>query len=258
MAIQGSGFSNVVTGSLNGLQISGFNNTVTDTLDGVQASGFVNVSKEKLRGAQFAGFVNAAKKVEGYQLAGFVNAAKDVNGTQIGFINAARSYKSGAPIGFLNFVKDGYHKLEISGSETMLGNVTFKTGVERFYNILTVGFTPLNNRYAWSYGYGIGSMIRFNEKWGLNTDITGNHLSYNNKHLNELNLLMKWEVEANYFIGNHLSIFCGESLNGFFTSNYKLDGTDFDDAIIPFKTFEYDDAVVKQIYYPGVNIGIRF
>lgn len=258
LAIQGSGFSNVVTGSLQGIQVSGFTNTVTDTLDGIQASGFVNVSKKKMSGMQISGFVNAAQKVDGYQLSGFANAATDVNGSQISFINVARSYEQGAPIGFLSIVKHGFHVLEVHATETMYANLTLKTGVEKFYNIFTGGYQPMGNSFAWSYGYGVGSLIKFNNEWGINTDFTASHISYGNKFERNLNLLASWQIELNYFLGQNFAFFGGASLNGFCTSKFKPESSEFYDAIIPYKTYQFNDGVIKQIYYPGVSLGVRF
>lgn len=256
--IQGSGFSNVVTGSLQGIQVSSFTNTVTDTLDGIQASGFVNVSKKKMSGMQISGFVNAAQKVDGYQLSGFANAATDVNGSQISFINVARSYEQGAPIGFLSIVKYGFHVLEVHATETMYANLTLKTGVEKFYNIFTGGYQPMGNSFAWSYGYGVGSLIKFNNEWGINTDFTASHISYGNKFERNLNLLASWQIELNYFLGQNFAFFGGASLNGFYTSKFKPESSEFYDAIIPYKTYQFNDGVIKQIYYPGVSLGVRF
>jgi len=258
LAIQGAGFSNVVTGSLQGIQVSGFTNTVTDTLDGIQVSGFVNISKEKISGIQISGFVNAAKKVDGYQLSGFVNAASEVTGSQVSFINIAKRYHQGAPIGFISFVKEGFHCLEVSASETMYANVSLKTGVEKFYNIFTGGYQPMGNSFAWSFGYGLGSFIKFNNGWGINTDFTASHISYDNKFEQNLNLLASWQLELNYLIGSNFTIFGGASLNGFFTSKFKPESSEFYDAIIPYKTYQFNDGVVKQIYYPGVTLGVRF
>jgi hypothetical protein len=258
IGIQGSGFSNVVTGDLQGIQASGFSNVVTDSLTGIQASGFANVSKSYIKGLQVAGFLNASKEIDGYQLSGFTNVTGKLNGLQLGFINFADSVEQGAPIGFLSFVRKGFHKIEISSSESFTANLTLKTGVEGFYNILTAGANFTTPTLTWGLGYGIGSMTRINEKWSFNSDLIVNYVGYENEKFDDLNMLVNWQIEASYMVAKHLTIFGGASINGFYTTKYDYDKNDFDTRAVPYSVFEFDDGWVKQLYYPGVNVGVRF
>lgn len=260
LGIQGSGFSNVVTGDLQGLQVSGFSNVVTDSLVGIQGTGFVNISKSYIQGLQVAGFVNASKELDGYQFSGFANATGKLNGMQVGFINIADTVERGAPIGFLSIVKKGYHKVELSANETMNANLTFKTGVKGFYNILNAGIRPLpNNKLVWSYGYGIGSMAQMSDKWAFNTDLIFNHVNYDNEFdIDDLSLLINWQIEANYSIMDHLTVFGGVSVNAFYSSRFDYDKGDFDLSAVPYSLYEFDDGWIKQVYYPGLTIGVRF
>lgn len=257
--LQGSGFSNVVWGGGTLFQFSGFSNVVKGASYGVQISGFSNVATDSISGFQGAGFVNVASgKLDGFQVSGFINAAGEVDGAQLGFINIAKSYEQGAPIGFLSVVKEGFHEIEIGGTETMPANLAIKTGVEGFYNIFSFGFNPLVPQNAWSYGYGFGSMTRLTPKLGINADFIINHVSYGNRHLNELNLLTNLQVEANYFAKNWLTVYGGLSFNGFITEHLQADNQSFRTDVVPFEAASYNDGVVKQIYYPGVSLGVRF
>ena len=44
----------------------------------------------------------------------------------------------------------------IETNETMLLNVNAKLGVEKFYNVFTLGATPMHKKIFWTFGYGMG------------------------------------------------------------------------------------------------------
>ena len=172
--IQASGFGNMNFGSTSGVQAAGFGNMVFRNFSGIQASGFGNlVLQETKSSIQAAGFENAVigngsgvqaagfgnivgKDFKGIQVAGTANVVGGTfsglqvslfnyakiarNGYQIGLINYAGE-NNALPIGLLSFVrKGGYKRLEFSTDEVNWLNLTFKTGVKHFYNILTLGY----------------------------------------------------------------------------------------------------------------------
>ncbi|MCY7351974.1 MAG: hypothetical protein LH606_15130 [Cytophagaceae bacterium] len=136
---QVAGFANINAGSNNGFQLAGFTNLNGRDNQGAQISGFANGTLSNNTGLQLSGFANFARlNQHGWQISGFANYARTVTGGhQIGLFNYADSSAT-APIGFLSFVrKNGYRRLEISGDEVLPANLTFRTGVRRFYNIFT-------------------------------------------------------------------------------------------------------------------------
>ena len=98
------------------------------------------------RGSQIAAMTNfATAKLSGSQISAFYNHGRNVRGTQIGLFNYADTL-GGVPIGLISFVKTGYHKLEISADEIFHANLAFRTGVSKFYNILSAGIMPEQNK----------------------------------------------------------------------------------------------------------------
>lgn len=166
--LQASGFLNVAD-EITGIQASGFAN-LSKNLTGVQGSGFVNVARD-VKGIQGSGFANMARDVEGVQASGFINVAHNVKGLQVaGFINICDSIE-GIPVGFISIVKKGgYRNFEISTSEWSPVQLTYRMGIEKFYNVYSI--SKLNggwDRYALGFGFGHNRQI-FN-KTDLNIEL---------------------------------------------------------------------------------------
>lgn len=162
---QFAGFGNVVGRNLYGIQMAGFFNKVRgNSTNAIQAAGWSNKTRgDANRIIQLAGFSNRTRDLRtGLQIAGFINHARHVtNSLQIGVINTAESTNS-IPIGLLSFVRtNGYKRVEIGANETFPVNLTFRTGVKWFYNLLTVGAIPTdaNGESIWQVGYGLGTGV---------------------------------------------------------------------------------------------------
>jgi len=195
-----SGFANFTSQNVDGVQISGFTNVALQDVKVAQITGFVNVGLGDVRLAQAAGFANVAvgdvqagqfsafanycRNVggiqasgfsnivsgtnKGIQVSGFLNYATNLNGLQLAPFNICDTVSSGLPIGVLSFVRKGYHTLEFTTDEFFRANVSFKTGIRRFYNILTAGL----NEDMIHAGYGLGTQFRFSERWRMSLDIS--------------------------------------------------------------------------------------
>ncbi|MBK9047322.1 MAG: hypothetical protein IPL74_11565 [Bacteroidetes bacterium] len=206
--VQAAGFVNLVRGDVNGVQAAGFVNTTWSNFKGAQFAGYVNVVKGNVDGAQFAGFVNCTLDsmkgfqaagfcnyvggtMKGTQLSGFVNVARGhLKGTQIGFLNYAKTVKGsqigflnftdtseGIPVGFLSFVKSGYHKIEIGTDELLPLNISLRTGVNAFHNILSAGINPgTGDTLLWNFGYGFGTTYKITPKTAIDFDITSSQM----------------------------------------------------------------------------------
>lgn len=178
---QVSGFYNIAYGNVGGGQLTGFGNFASGDVAGWQASGFINTAKGNVDGGQITGFANfadsvnalqaagfmnlAAGEIKGAQIAGFLNIAEQVNGIQLAPFNVADSATKGIPIGVFSFVKHGFHSFGYNASATLPISVSFKTGVDRFYNIFSIAQNPFSTEGYSALGYGLGSMERFNDKW---------------------------------------------------------------------------------------------
>jgi hypothetical protein len=195
LGVQGSGAVNGVVGNMFGAQVGGTGNVVLGDIRGFQVGGWGNFAKNckgvqitggmnyvldtvtmmQLAGAfnyadvstglQLSGVVNSCKNsCRGMQISGMYNYAGTLNGTQIGVFNQCDNYESGFIFGLMSFVKNGVHQLEISSDENIFLNAAFKSGIPRFYNIVSAGRSFKNDQFIWSIGYGAGTRFNLNQK----------------------------------------------------------------------------------------------
>ena len=295
------GVFNVNRGTTKGVQAAGITN-VGSEIKGVQASGILNVAWQKSAGVQVAGILNVARKgSSGIQVAGIGNVAgreskggmqasgifninggktnlqvapilnvgKNVKGCQIGLINIADTI-GGASIGLINIVRNGYNRVEFSGSEVLYFNAELKLGSKGFYNIFHAGFRPLNRDEGhYAFGYGFGTFIRTKKKrLSHNLELLVTQIKdvkrpadaggQSTKQLNLLNQF-RWTIDCR--IGRRTSLFVGPTFNVMVsklidpaTNEYTLD-------ILPYTVFEEVTKGADPVYlagWVGFNAGIRF
>jgi hypothetical protein len=214
---QFAGFANLTGDSVEGAQFAGFANINGGVVKGAQFSGFMNLASKGFQGGQFAGFINmAAKESRGIQMSGFMNVAGKLKGSQIGLFNFADTL-SGVPVGLLSLVNKGYHKLEFSYDDMGYGHLSFRSGVNKFYNIISAGaYTDLNtDTVNWTFGYGIGTAPRLADWLHLNIDLTANQIVHGNVQ-SPLNQLAKIHAGLDFHLTKNISLFGAVVLNGYF------------------------------------------
>lgn len=244
--VQASGLINANMDPVNGVELAGLVNFNSDTVEGVQLAGLLNVNLKPISGVQGAGLLNVlyakessvaqvaglmnaslgnasgiqvsgllnicAKEFEGVQATGLVNYATRINGSQIGILNISDTC-SGIPIGFLSYVNKGYHQLEISTDELYPINISIRTGVRSFYNILSAGMLLDSlEDIQWYFGYGIGTALNIGKKWQLNLDVNMNQPLHGNI-LNSFAPLSKLNVTVEKRFSKYFSIAAGPCLN---------------------------------------------
>lgn len=252
---QFAGFFNYLKGQVDGVQMAGFAN-ISGEVDGVQASGFYNKNKGT-KGAQLSGFLNITDSLKGVQAAGMINIAKNVRGVQLGVINISDSVASGVPIGLVNIVKkNGFISPGIESDDVMPYRLTFRSGLEKFYTVLSVGINP--DEY-WSYGAGFGSRIHLSEKKKvfLNPELRWHNINEGRIKANENNHLVKLNMNVGFQALNHLYITAGPSVNFYFTN--QLD--EFGQPIIDLtKNPSVDEQSGSRRYqvWVGYTVGIGF
>lgn len=299
--IQIAGVGNVVGGEVEGTQVGGVFNVNKGTTKGVQAAGIINVGKE-IKGVQAAGILNVARKgSDGIQAAGIANIAgreskggiqvsgilnvnggttnlqvapilnigRNVKGCQIGLINIADTI-GGASIGLINIVRNGYNRVEFSGSEVLYFNAELKLGSKGFYNIFHAGYRPLNKEEGhFAYGYGFGTFIRTKKKrLSHNLELLVTQINDIKRPADlgvpsssKLNLLNQFRWTIDYRVGRRTSLFIGPTANVMVsklvdqtTGEYKLD-------ILPHTFFDEVTTGTNPTYlagWIGINAGIRF
>jgi len=288
--LQMAGITNIVRGSMTGLQVGGIYNFSQESQSGVQIggianstmkqsvgltlagianyqsgakgvsmAGITNVNFGKSSGLQVAGIANVnLGSVTGLQLAGIYNYVSTLNGAQIGFVNYSDSVSKGIPIGFISIVrKNGYRKLEFESNETFYGNLTFKTGVRRFYNIFSIGGRPGKTGY-WGPGYGIGSAWDVNPKVGMNIDLIAYHVNEGESWTNELNLMNRLKLNLSYRISPRLELIGGPVYVVSVSQITDAEGNVIGGGYLP--TWTLSDKVhgsTRVSSYLGFNIGLR-
>ena len=258
---QFAGVFNLAAQSSFTAQFAGVFNIGAKTLRGIQAAGVFNIAGGDLKGTQLAGVFNiAGNQMKGAQIASVFNVASKVKGVQIGLINLADSV-GGIPIGLISIVRKGYHKIEISADEIFYNNLSFRTGVRQFYNILSVGAKPDTYREGevmWTFGYGLGTAPRLSRKWFLNLDISSNQVVKGNT-IEAINLLNKFYLGFDYQAFKMMSLTFGATLNGYVTDNtydaYPPLFTDYQPNIFLDRNIGTDHNLKMWI---GAKVGLRF
>jgi hypothetical protein len=223
-----AGFCNVNLGNLKGGQFAGFCNYNHKNAKGIQAAGFGNVTRGNFKGAQLSGYGNiAVGNVEGAQISGFFNYAKKVKGVQLGFVNIADSV-DGASIGFFSFVKKGLHQIEVSTDEVFYGNLSFRTGSHKFYNIFSAGMSPKANGLLWHIGYGVGTSFRVSDRLRSDISLSAQHVSkgllYNGtSELYKLYFGLEYKLIDRCFIafGPTFNLYFGDTLLPDYSKKYS-------------------------------------
>ena len=255
---QFAGFSNITLGEVNGSQVAGFLNFSKEKMQKLQVAGFTNISSDSTKGVQLAGFSNFANgDVNGVQIAGFLNVAKKVNGLQLGTINIAGSYESGIPIGVLSIVKNGFREFEVSAGEALNTQAAFKIGVDKFYNIFTVGAQFLGPDFVWAFGYGVGTHLVNNEEFTTRLELLTYHINEGSKWTNTYNDLQQARLIFTKKIDDHFGIFVGPTINLLITDNIKNNGQIFYSDFAPYSFYSHSGRNTTLKGWFGLTAGIH-
>jgi len=269
--VQIAGFSNLTLADVKSIQIAGvFNNG--ESVKGLQLAGAVNIAKDDMRGVQIAGAVNKSKNVNalqfgglgniatgtvsGVQFASLFNYAKHVTGTQMAAFNIADS-ASGTPIGFLSFVRKGYRKLEISTNEILPANISFKTGVDRFYNIISAGYGSWNGKKRWSFGYGFGTEKKLSEKYFSNIELVG-HWINEEEFQEDLSLLNQVTVTFGKRKAKGLEFTIGPTFNLWLSEWKDPDTGEFLTELAPYTISSEEVGSILMQFWVGGKLAVQF
>lgn len=256
---QAAGLLNTNLGATHGASFAGLLNVGLGKTEGFQAAGLLNVNVKKTEGVQVAGLINACvEDIKGTQISGLVNYAHKVSGSQLGFLNVSDSC-SGVPVGFLSFSYRGYHPIEISGDEIFPVNLSFRTGVRRFYNIFIAGLTTDDfDIPLWHFGYGLGTSFRLAKTWWLNADLTAQQVVKGGT-FDEQNILGKFHLMADKSVTRKFAVALGPVFN-FYSStttdpHYESDFKNL--APYTFSNETYSNHLNIKIWVGG-KLALRF
>jgi len=179
--------------------------------------------------------------MKGVQVAGIINYAKKLKGVQLGLINIADT-SEGYSIGIVNIVLKGYHQLIFSSNETTNTNFEFKTGNRKLYSILMAGMQTGSTEKLYTFGYGIGRAFPLNERWSVAPELLSQHLYLGSWH--HLNLLNRFNLNANCKLGKNLSLSAGPSFSVYYsTQPAPIPGYKFDIAPAGYHAFNMGSNV---------------
>jgi hypothetical protein len=185
---------------IDGLQISGVINQAK-SVNGLQIGGVLNNVDSSSTNVQIAGVVNKEKNIIGAQISGVVNICDTLKGVQIGLFNFAKNIDKGFAIGLVNYVRDGYHKLELSRNELGTYGVGYRSGWAplHFHYFGGLNLQNADHRFVQA-GVGLGSSIPLSKKWNMELDATTrstndiyNNLSWNFNMYNQLLVGVSWQ-----------------------------------------------------------------
>jgi hypothetical protein len=240
---QGAGMMNIALGNTNSMQISGLLNLSGGSHNGLQATGLVNIAKEEVRGAQISGGLNYTRKLRGLQL---------------GIINIADSVESGAMIGLFNYARNGYMSIQVSSDESFHGLASFRMGLRNIYTIYSVGFAALEEP-VWAYAFGLGTYLAQSERIGLTLEGSTFHLHENRRWSDELNMLVRLNINLQYNMTNRFSIVGGISGNLSISQRKDEEGQLKRSLIIPDWTFyQHASTNTETFIYPGYHLGLKY
>lgn len=251
--VQIGGLTNITTGHADGWQVAGLGNIAFKDVSQAQIGGLFNYGRH-VYGIQIGGLVNiAAGNVTGLQIAGLVNYAKSVVGLQLGLINISAKIESGVPVGFFSYVhKGGLHRFELYADEVFYGNVAFKSGTNRFYNIFQVG---VGTSWMVNYMYGIGTSFAFGPKWSLDLNLISGLVFSTTPNMALHGTLTKFLPALEYRFGKHLALFGGPTYNLYAyddTRTFKPNG------IAPYTFFDQIKGYQRIQMWAGGTMGVRF
>jgi hypothetical protein len=247
-----------ITSEAHGAQIAGLAN-IQDTLSGISFAGLYNLNGHSDHAVQIAGMFN--KSVHGtthVQIAGLFNNAEHVKGIQIACLNFADSV-TGVPIGFFSYVRTGVHQLEFGADEIFYGNISFRTGVNAFYNIFTGGIQASNvGGSLWNIGYGVGTSFRIVNRLRSDLYFTSHHVSKGGFDFVTSEMYrLYWGLE--YKFGKKFSIAAGPTFNLYLSDELGEDYTDIFSTIVPNPIFDQTDSEYYNLKgWVGGKVALRF
>ena len=284
---QVAGINNLTIGNVDGVQFGGLTNVALKdvrkiqmaglfnkgrNVEGLQFAGLINIAKEEIKGVQFAGLFNKAQRVHALQFAGIGNIASDtVSGVQIsGIFNRATYSKgvqvalfnfadsvAGIPVGLMSFIKKGFHVLEVSSDEIIPGNIAFKTGVRRFYNIFSGGYGSWSGSSQWSFGYGVGTERYLSGKLFLDLEYTAHWINEEKGLQEDLSLLNRLNICFGQRKQKGISVSGGPTINVWLSEWKDPDSGAYLTQLAPYKIAEEKMGTTLLQLWIGGKVAVR-
>ena len=200
------------THTLRGLQVAGLYNKAV-IVTGGQLSGLINIVDSATTYLQVAGLYNKAANIKGVQISGLINTCDTLEGLQIGIFNKANHIKKGLAIGLVNYVKDGYHKVELSYNELGTMNLGYRSGWAPLHMHYFGGFNTRDKDHRFvQAGMGLATSLHINKKLNFEADATvrnthdvDNFSKWNFNMYNQLMIGLSWQPAKKFGIRTGLT-----------------------------------------------------
>lgn len=249
-----AGINNFVRTSSRGLQISGINNVVMDTLYGGQIAGIGNWARRGVNRCQISGIVNVAHINSGTQLTGIYNHCNVNNGIQIGLINTSIS-GSGIALGLVSYCQEGYRATEFAATEVTPIQINFKTGVNRLYNIYSLG-AHVVDRPRYTVGLGLGTKFHIGNFFSVSNELITYLVQLENFNSFQGNQLTRYQLTFDFRFAKWFTFFVGTSANFGFSRTTGNDGEYIHFANYQ-PLYEGNFSTSQMQFWVGAQTGIR-
>ena len=160
-------------------------------------------------------------------------------------------------IGLLSIVKNGFRELEFSISEGFNAQATYKMGVDRFYNIFTIGAQVFGPEYCWGVGYGIGTHLIQKERYKTQLEWIGYHINEGEAWTERQNQLQQVKLTFTKKVNEHLSIFAGPSANLLISKNKDNHNQPFSSHFAPYDFYSSNGQNTTSQGWIGLTAGIH-
>ncbi|MDR0659590.1 MAG: hypothetical protein LBG19_02060 [Prevotellaceae bacterium] len=276
--VEFGGIFNKNSSITSGAQFAGVLN-LTQHIEGAQFAGIANISKSANKSAHFAGIINAVKEGEtAIQMAGIANAAKSstvqVAGitniadtatcqlagianiahkskVQVGLVNI--SDEANVQVGLINISKNGFMEVELAGGEFLHATASFRSGTDRLYGIISLGYN-FDDEF-WGYGIGFGKTINFASSIGMNLEGIHYNLATKKFKQKKYNGLVQLRPVFYHKIAKNLKLFAGPVANLYIGNNTAENRLQIS---APYTIWDEVDGNTKLEAWVGFTTGIRF
>jgi hypothetical protein len=225
-----------------------------------QASAAVNIAKKS--NVQMTGGVNVTSNGK-VQISGVVNVASEsvcqitagINITkkgkfQLGIINI-RDTADGVSLGVINIVKrGGVLEAGVEGGEFMHSSLTFRSGVQKLYTILSVGYN-FSDKFG-AAGVGLGTGFLWKNRIGLNLELMSYQLLKDVKFY-QYNEWIQFRPVVSVRIADHFKIFAGPTANLL----VQQEGSKTD-VRVPYSILSLSDHDTHFNFWIGITGGLKF
>lgn len=249
-----AGINNFVRTSSRGLQISGINNVVMDTLYGGQIAGIGNWARRGVNRCQISGIVNLAYINTGVQFTGIYNHCRVNDGIQLGLINTSIS-GTGAALGLVSYCKEGYRSTEISSNEVGSLQVNFKTGVNKLYNIYSLGINFID-RPRIMIGLGLGTKWHAGRIFSISNELVSYLVQFENFDSFQGNHFHRYQLTFDFRFAKWFTFFLGPSANLGYSRTPGDDG-EYLHFMNYQPIYEADFSNSQMQFWIGAQAGIR-